>query len=129
MSNAKVYFFSMGSGCGHCVNTEKLLAKEISNGEVIKKHYSEASEARGFPYFTSIDNPSKTVTGAPSSKEDLYRQLDIIIENFDHGYDEVYGINSVHEDSLYLKQDQLDKDNSYHHSSMCNIPEMFYGVF
>ena len=62
----KILFFSM-PGCGHCESSEKALAKEISEGKIIKKNASDAKgKFRGFPAFTC--NGKSHMGGVPSYK-------------------------------------------------------------
>lgn len=69
----KIILFSMGEQCPHCVQAEKLLAKEISEKIVKVVDAAEAQgKAKGFPYF---EYNSKSHTGCPKSKEQLFQKL------------------------------------------------------
>jgi spore maturation protein CgeB len=143
MSNTKAIFYSMGSRCGHCLTSEKLLAKEIASGEIVKKGPQDAPPGvQGFPHFLSASDPSKSSSGAPQSKEQLYQKLGISMENYEHmdsnpEYMKMHNMyeNYEHTDSNpeYMKMHnmyvQMNKLSYNDNSQPCKIPEMYHGVF
>ena len=130
MSNTKAIFYSMGSRCGHCLNSEKLLAKEIASGEIVKKGPKDAPQGvQGFPHFVSASDPSKSSSGAPQSKEQLYQKLGISMENYE-SYENYEHIDSNPEymkmHNMYVQMNELSYNDN---SQPCKIPEMYHGVF
>jgi hypothetical protein len=124
MSNTKAIFYSMGSRCGHCLTSEKLLAKEIASGEIVKKGPQDAPPGvQGFPHFLSASDPSKSSSGAPQSKEQLYQKLGISMENYEH-MDSNPEYMKMH--NMYVQMNELSYNDN---SQPCKIPEMYHGVF
>ena len=77
-----IIFYSM-KGCGFCTKAKDMLKDEIAQGLVIVKPSSEAPEGiNGFPHFTSSNGGSHT--GAPSSKEELFKKLKVGKEGFNN---------------------------------------------
>ena len=68
-------------GCGHCESAKIALDSEINSG-IIRKipHTNAPADLRAFPHFVNNDN-GKAVTGWPRNKEELYKQLDYVVQN------------------------------------------------
>lgn len=67
-----ILFYSM-DGCGYCSMSKELLKDEIKNKKItVLSHLKAPKNVSGFPHFV---NGSKSFTGFPQTKENLYRQL------------------------------------------------------
>lgn len=68
-----ILFYSM-DGCGYCSMSKELLKNEIKNKKIkVLSHLKAPNNVSGFPHFV---NGSKSFTGFPQTKENLYMQLD-----------------------------------------------------
>ena len=70
-----IVLYSM-DGCGFCVKAEKMFGTAINSGWIVVKSSQEAPEGiRGFPTF---EYKGKTVSGLPSSEDELFQKLGYI---------------------------------------------------
>jgi hypothetical protein len=71
-----INFYYM-QGCHYCDKAKDMLIKEINTGDIIVKSSKEAPEnVTGFPFFVNTLT-GKSQAGLPSSKDELYKTLDI----------------------------------------------------
>lgn len=74
-SKNTITFYSMGSNCGFCIQAEKILKQQISEGTIIVKPASDANgKFSGFPSFESSQS-GKTHSGCPKSYNHLKQLL------------------------------------------------------
>lgn len=74
------------NGCYYCEMAKSQLTQEINSGEVILIPHTDALPedlvgVKGFPHFINIKN-KRTVTGWPTTKENLIKELDYIKEPY-----------------------------------------------
>jgi len=70
-------------GCGFCTKAKSMFKNEIKSGEIVLKPHTQAPPGvNGFPTFQAPSG--KMHSGLPSSKDQLYSKLELVIEGYSH---------------------------------------------